>query len=366
MSNIDVANMSDDEFEQLDTSNIELPQNIDNNNEQDESENIEGNTTDSTGSDEVQEDVNSANNSDELTNNNNSTNIQENDSETPQENTEEVNYEEFYKQVMAPFKGNNKTITLKSADEAIHLMQAGVNYTQKMQQIGPYRKALLMLEKNGLLDENQLSFLIDVKNKNPEAIKKFLKDNNIDPLDIDTAQEPKYTAGSNIISDDEVNFVEAIKEVKSFEGGEDTLKLIQNTWDDGSINMLVKDPTGLREIHNQIKSGVYNQIKAEMDRRSMVGTLDNTKPFLQNYIDVAYSMMQGGNQNQSQQNYQNNSNVVTRPASSAKYYSLSNNNKVRQAGISSKSSIKKGPNVGPNPLLLSDEEFEKQFGGNMY
>ena len=43
------------------------------------------------------------------------------------------NYEEFYNQIMTPFKANGKMISLKTPDEAIKLMQMGANYTRKIQ-----------------------------------------------------------------------------------------------------------------------------------------------------------------------------------------------------------------------------------------
>ena len=260
---------------------------------------------------------------------------------------------------MAPFKGNGKTITLKNAEEAIHLMQQGVNYTQKMQQIGPYRKALMMLEKNGLLDENQLSFLIDVKNKNPEAIKKFLKDNNIDPLDIDTTQEPNYKAGTNIVSDAEVNFKAALDEMTSTPEGLQALRTINETWDTPSKDSLMQDPSQLKDIQLQMANGTYDLITKEMDRQKALGQISPNTPFLKAYMDIGYRMLAQKNQQQPIQTPR-----AVRPAT---VNTLSNGNKIRQAGISSNSSKqpRKSGNM-INPLAMSDEDFEKQFGNRYY
>lgn len=291
----------------------------------------------------------------ELTDEEKSTNIQTN--EEPVEEDQPVNYEEFYKQVMAPFKGNGKTITLKNAEEAIHLMQQGVNYTQKMQQISPYRKALMMLEKNDLLNENQLSFLIDVKNKNPEAIKKFLKDNNIDPLDIDTTQEPDYKAGTNIVSDAEVNFKSALDEMTSTPDGLQALRTINDTWDTQSKDSLMADPTQLKDIQLQMANGTYALITKEMDRQKALGQINPNTPFLKAYMDIGYQML--AQKNQSMQ--------APRAVRPATLNTLSNGNKIRQAGISSNSSKqpRKAGNL-INPLAMSDEEFERQFGNRYY
>jgi len=307
---------------------------------------------------------NSNDSSEQLTEQEKSTNIQS--KEPVEEEQPQVNYEDFYKQVMAPFKGNGKTITLKNAEEAIHLMQQGVNYTQKMQQIGPYRKALMMLEKNGLLDENQLSFLIDVKNKNPEAIKKFLKDNNIDPLEIDTTQEPNYKAGTNIISDKEANFRSAMNDLTSSgPEGVHTLQVLTDTWDNQSKAYLFDHPEAFADLNIQMQNGTYKLITDEVDRLRTLGQIPSNVSFIDAYMAVGNQML-AQKQQQIAQQQKTQQVAQSRPASKGQS-TLSNGNKIRQAGISSNSpkQPRKAGNM-INPLAMSDEDFEKQFGNRYY
>ena len=62
-----------------------------------------------------------------------------------------------------------------------------------------------MLENNGLLDEQKITYLIDLDKKNPDAIGKLIKESGIDPLDVNTQEEPKYTPGNYSVSDAQVN-----------------------------------------------------------------------------------------------------------------------------------------------------------------
>lgn len=359
---LDYMNMSDEDFEKAPLP--DMPEDI---NEEDvnSDDGIKDSGSEEEKLEEAPEKVNepkeeetNVNSGKELTNKKQPTNIQP---EASVKEPSNVNYEEFYKQVMAPFKANGKMISLKDAGEAIHLMQQGANYTEKMQRIAPYRKTLLMLEKNGLLDENQLSFLIDVKNKNPEAIKKFLKDNQIDPLDIDTSQEPNYEAGKNLISDPEANFRFALKELADSPNGQETLQIINNTWDDTSKNSLMSDPEILNHIHAQVQNGAYELIVNEMNRRKAVGQLQYNAPFLQSYLAVGNDLLQ------QYQNQQANTNVHAPVAvRSATRSMLSNGNKIRQARISSKSSPQASNPVPDNFLTMSDEEFLQKFGNRRY
>lgn len=195
-------------------------------------------------------------------------------------------YEAFYKQVMAPFKANGKLIQLQSADEAIALMQMGANYTKKMQSIQQHKKYLMMLENNGLLDENKLSLLIDLDKKNPEAIKKYLKDANIDPIDVDTSGEVNYKSGSHAVTDQEAALDSAIKELNSMPGGKETLQSIHASWDSASKKVLWDNPDLLTVIHSQRENGIYAHICAEMERRKTIGQISPNTSFLQAYKTI--------------------------------------------------------------------------------
>ena len=70
---------------------------------------------------------------------------------------------QLYTELMAPFKANGKIVEVRAVSEARRLMQMGANYTRKMQEIAPHRKKLMMLE-NHKIDEEKLSFLIDLAN----------------------------------------------------------------------------------------------------------------------------------------------------------------------------------------------------------
>lgn len=227
------------------------------------------------------------NNTDNQNQENSSTEEKTENNVNPEENKEAViNYEAEYKKVMAPFKANGKTIELKSVDEVIKLMQQGANFTKKMQSLAPYRKLMLMLEKNNLLDENKISYLIDLDKKNPLAINKLLKDSGIDPLDINLDNPEEYkTNTNNFVSNQEVAFKSTLQDIQSTPNGNETIGLI-NSWDDTSKGYLWEHPEIMSYIHDQKQSGVYDRIVAEIDRRKMLGYIQNDLPFLQSYYLV--------------------------------------------------------------------------------
>lgn len=204
------------------------------------------------------------------------------DQKAPEDKPEQTDYKAFFEKVMAPFKANGKLVQLQSVDEVIQLMQMGANYTKKMQSIQQHKKYLMMLENNGLLDESKLSFLIDIDKKNPEAIKKLLKDGNIDPVDVDTSGEVNYKSGSHAVSDQEAHLATAIDDLNSTPGGKETLQSV-HSWDPASKKALWDNPELLAVIHSQRENGIYDRICTEMERRKMVGQINPNMPFLQAY-----------------------------------------------------------------------------------
>lgn len=198
----------------------------------------------------------------------------------------ETDYQAFYNQIMKPFKANGKMIELRNPDEAISLMQMGANYTRKMQELQPHRKTLLMLQNNNLLDPDKLSFLIDLDRGDPEALKKFIKDRGIDPLDIDTSTDPAYLGGNHQVTDEEAAFRASLEELSSTPTGQETLQEINGRWDNTSKEVLWKHPEILGIIQEQRDNGVYANIVAEIDRQVTLGKLRADTPFLEAYKAV--------------------------------------------------------------------------------
>lgn len=278
---------------------------------------------------------------------------------TKVEETDQTSYKSFYEKVMAPFKANGKTIELKSPEEAIQLMQMGANFTRKMQDIAPHRKVLLMLENNGLLDETKLSYLIDLDKKNPEAVKRLVKDSGIDPLDIDTEKEPAYTVGNHhAVSDQEANFRSVLDELVSTPTGQETARVI-NEWDQASKNKLWNEPAAMTVINQQRENGIYDQISTEIERQKALGNIPVNTPFLDAYTQVGNMLQQAGAFGNTAPQPQ--APIATKVA--APKTRVDNSDKAKAAAPSKSTSKKATPLV--NPLAMSDEDFLKQMANRL-
>jgi len=282
--------------------------------------------------------------------------------------TKPVNYEDFFKQVMTPFKANGKVVEVKTPEEAIRLMQMGAGYGRKIQDLQPHLKVIRMLEKNDLLDTNKLSFLIDINQKNPEAIKKLIKDAGVDPLDLNPDDKVVYVPPNHAVSDKEMAFQTALGDIQQHPSGNETLRIINQTWDQQSKGLLWESPELFDIIQTQRDNGVYDQIAAEIDRQKTVGTIPPSTPFLQAYKAAGDHLVKTNGFKQVQP-VQTQAGNITQPETviatraAVPKTQVSNNDKAAAAASTKTSSVPKVA-LTRNPLEMSDDEFMKLANAN--
>ena len=282
---------------------------------------------------------------------------------------DEFDYKAAYLQIMAPFKANGEEIKLGSPQELIQLAQMGANYTRKMQALQPHLKVVKMLENNGVLDAEKLSFLIDLDKRDPAAIQKLLKDSGIDPLDIDTNAETTYKPTDRSVSDDEWLFTSTLEDVSMKAAGRELITSINTNWDRQSKDALWSDPNILRVLSEQKESGIYDQIASEITRRQTLGQLQGVA-YLAAYQQVGQEMTQQGKlatktkgadqgENTSPQQKQPSPRVVEKRTRKPRA-TVTDNDRARAASSPTGQPSGKKGKLDFNPLSMTDEEFEKQ------
>ena len=273
-----------------------------------------------------------------------------------------IDYKAEYEKIMAPIKANGKIITLDNPDEVIKLMQMGANYTKKMQALQPHIKLVKMLEKNSI-DEDKLNLLIDLDKKDPEAIRKFLQDNSIDPMDIDTTVDANYKAGNHKISDGEIQFQDVINEVTASQKGQELVVHIHREWDQASKDAIFQDAGILQVLNEQKQNGIYDQIASEVDKQRTLGNLTNL-PFIHAYKVVGDAMAKNGllgnisNSDGNKKVEPENKPVLARQIRPSK--TVVNSDKAKAASPTRGSPPKKVAEEF-NPLNMKDEDFLKQM-----
>ena len=194
--------------------------------------------------------------------------------------------------IFATFRANGRDMQVKSVDEAIRLMQMGANYSQK--QAGHKKNAAFVkvLEQNGLLDHEKLAYAVDLISGKPEAIGKLLKDTKIDVHDLDDDKVAAYRAESRAPSEATLDLDAVVAEI---EGSTHFNRLVSEmkTWDQKSQALLGNHPQALKQLTEQMESGVYDKIMDEVNRQQVLGTLSGV-PLMQAYNQIGQEMASAG------------------------------------------------------------------------
>ena len=345
--NSDVLNMSDEDLSNFDPSSYQQaekeetpePEETEEVSEQDDDEDQEYEEPEESDDDEEEEPE--------------AQNVYESDdSDEPAETSEHesgVDYKVEYERLLSPFRASKRDISVKSVDDARRLMQMGADYNFKMQALKPQLRIMRALEKNGLLDQNKINFLIDLDKKNPEAIKKFLKDKEIDPIDLDLSEEVDYKPKSYAPSDQEAALDDVLEEIRETPHFQRTIDVLGNQWDAESKQKLMELPQLIRVINDQIGNGIYDQVMAVVENERLMGRLQGLNDLMA-YKTVGDALQaQGalkpvGRQSKPQPKVSHDPKLKARK---------------KAASPTKRSPTGQSKSSDFNPLALSDEEFEK-------
>lgn len=280
---------------------------------------------------------------------------------------EDFDYKAAYEQITAPFKANGTEFKINGPDEAIKLMQQGANYGKKMAALQPHLRIVRTLDKEGISSVDDLSFLLDLKNKKPDAIAKLIKDSGIDPLSLDgDDNSEEYKPGNYAVTDQEMALENVLDDVQSSPHYGRLMEVIGKEWDSTSKQVLGQNPAVISIIHDQMANGVFELISTEMHRQKALGGLTGLTD-LEAYKQIGDSIQAAGGFDHIAQPQ-----VTTKPPAKKRVPSKSKaeDDKLKQrrkAASPTKGSdaVKKKSLADFNPLNMSDEEFQKQFSSNL-
>ena len=269
-----------------------------------------------------------------------------------------IDYEAAYKQLTAPFKANGREIQVQSVEDAVALMQMGANYNKKMAALKPNLKLMKLLENNGLLNEEKLSFLIDLEKKNPEAIGKLIKDSGVDPLDLDASNAGAYKPTRHTVDARELELDAVLDEIQETPSYARTLDVVSNQWDASSKNVIANSPQVLKVINSHVQSGVFDLIVKEVEREKMFGRLSGLSD-IEAYRQVGDAIQaRGGFDHLAPQGQR----IPPKPAVVQPKPTMGDEGKRRDKRLAAGTSQPAAPSKGKgefNPLALSDDEFSK-------
>jgi len=284
----------------------------------------------------------------------------EGDEKTPveQENPVAVDFEAEYKRLLTPFRANGREITVTSVDDAISLMQMGANYNKKMAALKPNLKLMKLLENNGLLSEEKISWLIDLDKKSPDAINKLVQDSGLNPMDFDAEKAGEYKPKIHTVDEREMELDTVLDDLQSTPTYNRTLAIVSKEWDGASKQVIAGSPQLLKVINSHVESGIYDLISKEVERERVFGRLNGLSD-IEAYRQVGDALQARGGFNHLGSSQGKNATVPVIVQPKPKKVEDDTLNEKRRAASSSKPVAPSTVDKDFNPLALSDAEFNK-------
>lgn len=269
----------------------------------------------------------------------------------------EIDYKATYEKIFAPFKANGKDIAVANVDDAISLMQMGANYNKKMAALKPNLKLMKLLENNGLLSEERISYLIDLEKKDPAAISKLMKDGGLDHMDLDATKASEYKPKTYTVDERELELDAVLDEIQGTPAYNRTLDIVSTKWDGPSKQIIAATPQLLKVINSHVQSGIYDTIIKEVERERMFGRLNGLSD-IEAYRQVGDAIESRGGFNPVVTTEKPTIKPVVVPPKPDTAAEDALREK-RRAASSTKPAGSGSTVADFNPLAMSDEEFSK-------
>ena len=263
--------------------------------------------------------------------------------ETIVEDGDTINYETSYNAIMKPLKVSGKDVQVKSVDDLRNLANMGIDYSRKMRDMKPLRSIGETLKNagiivDGVVNEEALTRLIDINSGNKDAIAQLLKEQNIDPLDMET-EDINYVPQASMVSEGSIALQDIEKELNSRGGLDDVVSAVSRL-DNKSKQFFNESPENLLKLQSDISSGSYDKIMGAVEYEKSLGRLNGLSD-MEAYVQIAQSQGQ-----------------VATPQTPEPKVAQPSKSKRKAAGISKRAPAKIQKQTH-DYMSMSDEDFEK-------
>lgn len=222
----------------------------------------------------------------------NSIEYESSNTEEPIEASEEASQESVKNNDIYTIKANGKEYDM-SIDELKQMASKGMDYVKKTTALKPYRTMIAAMEQNGLSAED-INLLIDLKKGNKEAIAKIVSDSKINVYDIPDSSD--YTPTEYRVHESQLDMKEMIADISKDSEFSRTSD-IYSKLDENSKTAISNNPAMLAGLHQDIKSGLFDQVLPYAEKRAMIDGY--SQPFLKYYMEAGSEYLKNVNtQNQ--------------------------------------------------------------------
>lgn len=242
-----------------------------------------------------------------------------------------ADYKNFYDQATGEFVANGKTVNgFTDPKKIIQSQQMAAGLNEKMRTFKKYKGHMKLLDEKGLIDDpDKFNLALQLLEGDPEAIKKHIKDLEIDPFEMDM-EKIDYVSKNQLPSQSSMDFDNIMENANSMGVGKLAEDTLLNKWDQGSTIKVMNDPAYSSELLEHMQTGTFDAVQARIeekmrtDRYNQFSSLDS----LTQYADALNELKFEHHQYTQQQQREANSREWKVPEDTVKEYqdSVSNVN----------------------------------------
>ena len=152
-----------------------------------------------------------------------------------------------------------------SFDEMRLLASKGINYTQKLQKLSPFRKMISAIEDAGIT-ENEINQFIEMRKGNKDAIGAFTKKHNIALSDIEEGEKAEnYQPQQYGREQTALNDIDQELSLSMNKNNYDRMvNFFNRELDSSSVQFFMDNPEALRILARDIETGAFDTIRKEI------------------------------------------------------------------------------------------------------
>lgn len=215
--------------------------------------------------------------------------------DTPDEPTKEPTKTRQKRQYKVKANGQDFDFTI---DELKLMASKGVNYTQKLQKLSPFRKMLSAIEDAGIT-ESEINQFIEMRKGNKDAIGAFTKKHNIALSDIEEGEKSEGYKPQDY-GREQTPLTDIDEELSlSMESGnyKRMCNFFNNELDKDSVQFFMDYPEALRELSKDIESGLFDIVKKTVQTGDLTDKYKKGVPYIQKYMYEARQYQEEQKQN---------------------------------------------------------------------
>lgn len=184
------------------------------------------------------------------------------------------------------FKANGKEYEFTAEEITAQFPKVfgqAMDYTKKLQTIQPWRRTIDALEQASL-SHKDVNLMIDVLKGDKDAIAEVIQRTGVDTLEIDP-ETASYKETNYGRSDSELAVVDVLDSIKDDPEYAVTHKILASEWDEESWASMSSDPIKIKQLHHDVKSGMYAKLQPAAEKLSLYD--GGRKTALEYYMDAA-------------------------------------------------------------------------------